>query len=82
MIMLFEVTKLVDDDVVDEELGRLDEFEIEGDDAGLGATAPAFLHGADTQVGRIGNTDDGHPLKAGGQLLGKDGCGLCPIPGI
>ncbi len=35
------------DHIVDERLGHLDEFKVEGNHAGAGAAAPAFLHGAD-----------------------------------
>ena len=46
MVMLDQVAQLVDDDVVDARLGRLDQLEVESDNAGVGAASPAVLHAA------------------------------------
>lgn len=79
MIGLDQVADLVDDDVIDQVLGCVDQLEIEGDFPVGGATAPLGLHPPDDQLelAQIEALETGQPCF---QALLEDTSGVAAVP--
>ena len=81
VVVLFDVAEFVEDDVVDAHFGRLDQCNVEGDDALRAATAPQRLQATDDQF-RVGDAQPFDTGKDGVKPFVEDTFGLFVISAV